>query len=241
MKKENKYSDFYVHLIFIIVIIACFYAYFSMEKIVGLIIGIIILLFEILLIYTSISNMKNKRRKKSFQKSNNYFENYGNLKQELKKYNPKNKFGFVVNFNEENSNITQEYIKEFQNKYNVKLPEILKEYYLKYNKSDIKECEFYLYDEEYNFCVEYLYSLNYGTQPVEKHLDKWIPENEYIPNSWIPLACDVDNDDYYWDKETGKVFFLSLENVENPIPICDSVEEFFKLLNYVVEKRQKKE
>lgn len=57
--------------------------------------------------------------------------------------------------------------------------------------------------------------------------------NEYIPKTFIPLAEDVDNDDYYWDKETGKVFYLAMSNVENPIPICDSVEEFFKLLNYV--------
>lgn len=240
MKKEKKYSDLYVHLVFIIAIIACFYTYFDMGKIVGFIVGIIILLFEILLIYTSISNIKNKRNKKSLQKSNNYFENYDNLKQTLNNYNPKNKFGFIVKSNEENSNITQKYINEFQNRYNVKLPEILKEYYLKYNKSDIKECEFYLYGEEYNFCIEFLYSLKNGTQPVEKFLDKWIPENEYISNSWLPLACDADNSDYYWDKETGKVFYLSLGNVENPIPICDSVEEFFKLLNYVVENAKEK-
>lgn len=231
MKKGKKYSDLYIHLVFIIVGVSGIYAYFSMNKIIGLIVGIIALLFEILLVYTSISKIKTKRITKSIQKGNNYFKNYVDLKQKLNNYNPKDKFGFVLDLNKENSDITVEYINEFQNKYNVILPEILKEYYLKYNKNDIKKCNFYLYGEKYNFCLDFIIPLRDANVNVEKILE--INKDDKYLKTIVPLAEDIDGDNYYWDKKTGKVFYLSMGNVENPIPICDSVEEFFKLLNYV--------
>ena len=231
MKKEKKYSDLYIHLVFIIVGVSGIYAYFSMDKIIGLIVGIISLLFEILLVYTSISKIKTKRITKSIQKGTNYFKNYVDLKQKLNNYNPKDKFGFVQELNKENSDITVEYINEFQNKYNIILPEILKEYYLKYNKNDIKKCNFYLYGEEYNFCLDFIIPLRDANVNVEKILE--INKDDKYFKNIVPLAEDVEGDNYYWDKKTGKVFYLSMYNVENPIPICDSVEEFFKLLNYI--------
>lgn len=237
MKKENKYSDLCVHLTFIIVGISGIYVYFSMGRFIGIIIGIIFLLFEILIIYTDIHNIKTKRITRLIQKGNNYFKNYVDLKQKLKNYTQKNKFGFVIDSNKENSNITIEYINEFQDKYNVILPEILKEYYLKYNKSDIKQCKFYLYGEEYNFCLEFIIPLRDANISVEKILEL-NKDNKYL-QTIVPLAEDIDGDDFYWEKETGKVIYLSMENADNPIPICDSVEDFFKLLNYVEEKMNK--
>ena len=47
----------------------------------------------------------------------------------------------------------------------------------------------------------------------------------------IPLAEDEDGEHFYWDSKTGKVCFICRENVENPIPICNSVEAFIELLN----------
>lgn len=231
MKKGKKYSDLYIHLVFIIVGVSGIYAFFSMGKVIGLIVGIITLLFEILLVYTSISKIKTKRTTKSIQKSNNYFKNYIDLKEKLNNYNPKDKFGFVLDLNKENSDITVEYINEFQNKYNVILPEILKDYYLKYNKNDIKKCNFYLYGEKYNFCLDFIIPLRDANVNVEKILE--MNKNDKYLQTIVPLAEDIGGDNYYWDKKTGKVFYLSMGNVENPIPICDSVEEFFKLLNYV--------
>lgn len=122
MKKDKKYSDLYIHLMFIIVGVSGVYVYFNMGKILGIVLGIIFLLFEILLIYSSISKIKKNKTTKTIQKGNNFFKNNEDLKQKLNNYNPINKFSFVVNYNEENSNITQEYIHNFQNKYNVELP-----------------------------------------------------------------------------------------------------------------------
>ena len=68
------------------------------------------------------------------------------------------------------------------------------------------------------------------TMCVEKILS-FNENNEYISKTLIPLAEDTDGEDFYWDSASGKVYYISMENVENPVPICDSVEQFFEILN----------
>lgn len=119
-------------------------------------------------------------------------------------------------------------MREVEEKLNTKFPKILVDYYLKYKYTDIKENYFKVHDLE--FSVDFLILLKYANVNFEKVI-AWDEGNEYIPNTFIPLAKDTDDMDYYWDASTGKVYYLSIENVEHPIPICDSVEAFFEILN----------
>ena len=75
-----------------------------------------------------------------------------------------------------------------------------------------------------------LRSLNYGTVSLEEN-HKYISSNKAIPSTFISIAVDEDEDDYYWDYVSGKVYYLSLANVEHPKEIFSSVEEFFEILN----------
>lgn len=52
-----------------------------------------------------------------------------------------------------------------------------------------------------------------------------------IPKTFVNLALDADNDDYYWDSESGKVYYLSLSNVEHPKVVFNSIDDFFNALN----------
>lgn len=136
-------------------------------------------------------------------------------------------FNFVKEDNPK-SKVSVEYIDEFQKKYNLSFPKILKDYYLQHNGADIQECSFQ--KKGFDFCVTMLRDLNYGILPIEKILE-YNKNNEAIPNTFIPLALDFDDDDYYWDSKDGKVYYLCTDNVEHPIPLFDSVEEFFDTLN----------
>lgn len=126
------------------------------------------------------------------------------------------------------ANVSEEYVVQMEKELGIVFPQILKNYYLYHNGSEIKECRFEKYGLE--FCVILIFSLNYGTISVEKIL-KYNAKNSSIPKSFMPLALDEDEDDYYWDTQEGKVYYLSLENVEHPKEICGSVEEFFEILN----------
>ena len=137
------------------------------------------------------------------------------------------KFKFIVSDTGE-KNVTEDYIREFERKWSIKFPDILKDYYLHHNWAEISEFSFMIHNLE--FSVEFIIPLQYGNICVEEILS-FNQGNEYIPKSFMPLAEDIDGDDFYWDASNGHVYYLAMGNAENPIPICDSVEQFFEILN----------
>lgn len=126
------------------------------------------------------------------------------------------------------NNVTRDYIEELERKLNIQFPDVLVDYYMHHNKAAMKEFSFWIHHLE--FSVEFIIPLLYGNVCVEKILS-FNQGNVYIPDTYIPLAEDIDGEDFYWDSLNGKVYYLSMGNVENPIPICDSVEQFFEILN----------
>lgn len=141
-------------------------------------------------------------------------------------------FKFIESLESE-KNVNNNYIDEIEKKYNINFPNILREYYLNYNCSKLKECTFKIEDidgEGSEFILDTIIPLKYGTVCLEKEYE-WVLKDEYIPNDFIPLAYDMNSDRYYWNSKTGKVYYISDENVENPILLCNSVDEFFNILN----------
>lgn len=136
-------------------------------------------------------------------------------------------FNFVIKKNKE-AYISLNYIESLENEFSINFPDILKEYYLEYNGAEIKECRFSKYGLE--FCVMLIVAINYGTMPFEK-IVKFNRNNDSEYKNFFPLAVDEDEDEYYWDADTGAVYYLSFSNAEHPILICSSVEEFFFMLN----------
>lgn len=136
-------------------------------------------------------------------------------------------FDFIIMDNPE-YNVSHEYVDAVEKRLNIQFPEILRCYYTEHNFAEIEERPFEVLGM--TFCVEFIMPLNNAKICVESILK--INENdEWIPKTFIPLAEDVDADDYYWDSSDGKVYYLTMGNIENPIPVCDSVEEFFELIN----------
>jgi len=125
-------------------------------------------------------------------------------------------------------NVTLEYIRQLEQQRQIQFPQVLTEYYQRYNMAPMKEVSFERLG--ITFYMSCIAPLCYGTMPVEKQL-QYNDKNAYIPDTWIPFADDQEGDHFFWDTETGAVSYVCRENVENPIPICDSVEEFFELLN----------
>ncbi len=129
-------------------------------------------------------------------------------------------------------NITEEYINRFENENGFKFPEILANYYKNHNKAELNELSFMI--GKYKFSVDFIIPLRYGTVCVEK-IREINKEYGDVPETFMPLAEDTDGQNFYWDTVTGKVYYLELQNAENPIPICNSVERFFEILNNTYE------
>ena len=130
-------------------------------------------------------------------------------------------------------NVSKEYIESLEAKWKIQFPEVLVDYYLHYNMSLTAECSFTLElakGEDSEFILDCMIPLKYGTIPLEKEYEA-VLDDEARSDDFIPLAYDMDGDLYYWHKKTYAVWYISHENVENPIFICDSVEKYFDLLN----------
>lgn len=134
-------------------------------------------------------------------------------------------FSFIED-EELDKNVSNNYIDEVEKKLNIKFPSILREYYLKHNYSNAKECTFKIeWIDDAEFILDCIIPLKYGTSCFEKEF-----ESRMI-SDYIPFAYDMDSDKYYWNLNTGKVYYISHENAENPILICNSVADFFNILN----------
>ena len=125
-------------------------------------------------------------------------------------------------------NVPLEYIQKVEQQWNIQFPEVLKEYYLHHNMAVTKDTSFTVHGLE--FYLNFMAPLCYGDLPVEKLLGM-MAKKSYYPKALVPLAEDTEGDYFYWDRISGKVYYICRENVENPIPICDSVEAFIELLN----------
>ena len=123
--------------------------------------------------------------------------------------------------------ITIEDIAEIEKTFSFQMPEILKEYYLVNNGASIHRCIFSV--DGYEVEVAKLVELKYGYLPLEKIIEMDRKDGFISPNM-IPIARNSGGDYYYWDSKSGKVYLFLCDSIENPIWICQNVEEFFSLL-----------
>ena len=117
---------------------------------------------------------------------------------------------------------------DIEKKLSITIPITLKEFYKKYNGSDIRLCVFDIgkVGYEVNKFI-WLKSRN--------HLFESIIENDrmdgFIPNEYIPLAKDCFGDCYYINNKDEKIYFISSGDIENPVKIADSLDDFIEILN----------
>lgn len=149
-------------------------------------------------------------------------------------------FKFIKKENIE-TQITNAYILSLEKDLGINFPHILKNFYLHHNGAELKKCVI-ISNEKASYSIE-LHNVNILTlkynnnNNFEKNM-KYIKENESIPNSFIPFAEDDTQWIICWDCKGGKVY-ATRHDEEYPILICESVENFFEILNVCAENNGK--
>lgn len=123
--------------------------------------------------------------------------------------------------------ITEQDIKEVEERFGIHFPEILKQFYLEHSGAKIKYCRLKINDED--FYVEGLYYIKDPTVELEKVM-QWDRDDGYIPNNMVLLAYDEGRERYYWDINDESVYFFDGADLDNPIFICKTICKFFDLL-----------
>jgi len=129
--------------------------------------------------------------------------------------------------NDQPLSVTSNDVELVEVRFGIKFPQILKEYYLKYNGMGINLCKFKINGNEYE--VAEIIALCAGEDSFEDiKMDEL--EDDFIPKEFMPLAYDRGGDYYYWNSETEFVYLVYPDCIENPILICHSIQAFFNLL-----------
>lgn len=123
--------------------------------------------------------------------------------------------------------VTSNDVKLVEGRFGIKFPQILKEYYLKFNGMGMNLCRFTINGNNYE--VVEIIALCAGEDSFESiKMDEL--EDGFIPKEFMPLAYDRGGDYYYWDSKSESVYLVYPDCIEHPVYICHSVEAFFDLL-----------
>lgn len=146
------------------------------------------------------------------------------------------KFFAFVNRKEHGSPAAIDDIEYWEDQYGISFPEILKKYWKEQNGANILRCSFVkvIKDTPLQFNVVALYGIETGNfLDIERHV-RWARKSKEIPSSWFPFALDEDEDEYFWDSKTDKIWYVCMGNIEHPFVVADSMNEFFYLLNTAI-------
>lgn len=138
--------------------------------------------------------------------------------------------------------VSDEDLNRIEQKYSFKLPQVLRHYYLSYNGAALKDLyadgfaneRFGLHDI---YPVKYKWDYSQGNKVMPVLADVGQMERFYewskdfpvvVDNDLVPFANDAGGDEYYWQKNTGAVFLICHEDIDNLIPAFDSVDAFFE-------------
>lgn len=130
----------------------------------------------------------------------------------------------------ERSNVTNNFLSSIERRWNFNFPKILRDYYTRYDGSEIINCEFER--QGINFCVTNI--IKFKESVIKKSFEE---DNEL--KGYIYFAVGSDMDFYYWHTSTKKIHCLSLSIDDKLIYICDSIESFFDILNNKLDKEVK--
>lgn len=126
------------------------------------------------------------------------------------------------------SGIEEEYLDELQEKYGFVFPEILRDYYMKYNESVLRKCKMKINDKVID--IDYFLHIKYGRRSLEHYIRTMDPE--YVPCRYVPFARNRESISFYWGATDGAVYtdVFSEGLLDSPCKVCGSVKEFFRLL-----------
>lgn len=119
-------------------------------------------------------------------------------------------------------------IKFLEEKYSIVFPQILKDYYLKFDGEKIRLKVFSVngYDCEVAKIVPIIAEkMNFEAITDDDRIEG------LIPNSFYPIARDRGGNYYYWDSETYKVYLVLIDDYENPFEVAKSVDAFLDILD----------
>ena len=143
------------------------------------------------------------------------------------------------NFIDVEKSLTEYDLKEFEKKFNIMMPQTIKNHYLKYNGGYPEKTVFYSEEDDIEYTINYFFSIGCnGGMKIEEILPLLRDENVF-PNWLVPLADDIGGDLFTYsirNGEEGAIYYYSheFEYGDNPeehaTKLADNIETFLEAL-----------
>ena len=119
-------------------------------------------------------------------------------------------------------------IYDIERQFNIRFPQLLRDYYLQHNGSPICDCELKLGENWY--VVFEVIALKFGPLSFEK-LKERIKEDDTIPRSFYPIAIDPGEGIFYWDANNAGIWYTPSQDGTPPKRLFKNIEGFFEAMN----------
>ena len=120
----------------------------------------------------------------------------------------------------------------FEEKFDIRLPFEMAEFYLQFNGLEI-----YLSKIEKDttiFQVDAFYSIKHSFSsrlPTVDTLIEWDRMDGFVDYKMVPFAKDQGGDSYCCDSASGEIYIIRSDDIDIPINICDTFTEFLSVLD----------
>lgn len=137
--------------------------------------------------------------------------------------------------------VSESDIERIEKEFNIKLPLVLKTFYIEHNGDELKTVyvngidgnEYGIHDiSPIKYKRKYLKGSYYPEIAKEGEFEwsvRLFSKYECIKRlNLIPFACDEGGDIYCWQKATESVFIIRSDDFDNAIKVFDSIDVFFE-------------
>jgi len=157
-------------------------------------------------------------------------------------------FNFVIQNSERKYiPVTEADINRIEEKFGIVFPDILRKYYIEYNGKNIHTVYVPVEGENYSIGVDDIIPL---LNSVHDYNIEAIKDDEinygWVAKELIPFAITDGGDEFYWNADDGRVYAIFADDGEDengmliPRYICSSVDELFRRMDKIYEKKDKK-
>lgn len=122
-------------------------------------------------------------------------------------------------------------ITEVERRYNFRFPDVLREYYLRYNNCSIVSSALCIENAWYE--VTRIIPVVRGDYTFDKVKANTIDEPE-VPASYYPVAFDPYGNKFLWDSLSGTVWFYYSDGDEELQFLFANIEQFFEAMNTAI-------
>lgn len=125
------------------------------------------------------------------------------------------------------SQCTYEFVKKLENKYRVSFPVELINFHLEYDNDIFQSCYFDINNQTFDVRKLYPFCCSEGLSFEVVNDD--VRKNELIGHVFYSFAMDNGGNDYYWNSDDNKIYYIPWDDIFTPRLICNSLKEFLDM------------